>query len=126
MARAQPEAEPGIDAASLFKKLNFKPHSPAQAEYTYSRSRFNIPCCGRRWGKSIPSGHRVTFKSFVPDSYNWIVGPTYKLGEKEFRVVWQDYADLNLLRYCRKAYQVKQGDMRIKTPWGSVIEVVSA
>jgi len=68
----------------------------------------------------------MTFKSFVPDSYNWIVGPTYKLGEKEFRVVWADYKKLGLLKYCRKSYSPKQGDMRITTPWNSVVEVVSA
>lgn len=68
----------------------------------------------------------MTAKSFIPDSYNWIVGPTYKLGEKEFRVVWNDYKKLGLLPECRKRYDVKSGNMRIETPWGAVIEVVSA
>lgn len=85
-----------------------------------------MPCCGRRWGKSQAAGHRMTVKSFIPESYNWIIGPTYKLGEKEFRVVWHDYEKLGILKYCRKSYSPKQGDMRIKTPWGSVVEVVSA
>lgn len=123
---AVPQAEPGIDQKSLFAKLEWKPHSDAQRDYAYSNTRFNIPCCGRRWGKSQAAGHRMTYKSFVPESYNWIVGPTYKLGEKEFRVVYQDYQKLNLLKYCKKSYNVKQGDMRILTPWNSVIEVVSA
>lgn len=63
---------------------------------------------------------------FVPESYNWIVAPTYKLGEKEFRVIYKDFEKLEMLKYCRKAYSVKQGDMRIQTPWNSVLEVVSA
>lgn len=121
-----PSAEPGIDRDTLFDKLGFKPHSPAQREYCESEYRFNVPCCGRRWGKSLSAGRRVTYKSFIPDTYNWIVGPTYKLGEKEFRVVFSDYQKLGLLKYCKKAYSVKQGDMRIQTPWNSIVEVVSA
>jgi len=68
----------------------------------------------------------MTHKSFIPDSWHWIVGPTYKLGEKEFRVTFQDYQKLGLLKYCRKAYSVHQGTMYIVTPWNSHIEVVSA
>ena len=123
---AVPKAEPGIDMEALFKEVGFKPHSDLQWDICRSTARFTIPCCGRRWGKSLPSGHRMTFKSFVPESYNWIVGPTYSLGEKEFRVVYRDYEKLNLLKYCKKSYSVKQGDMRIETPWKSVIEVASA
>ena len=126
MAKAAPLAEPGINLKSLFKKLEFEPHSLAQWDYCSSTARFNTPCCGRRWGKSQAAGHRMTHKSFIPDSYNWIVGPTYKLGEKEFRVVYSDYRKLNLLKYCRASYSVQQGNMRIETPWHSIIEVVSA
>lgn len=121
-----PDAEPGISMEALFEKVGFTPHSPAQWDYCRSKTRFNIPCCGRRWGKSISAGHRMTYKAFIPDTYNWIIGPTYKLGEKEFRIVYKDFEKLDILRYCKKAYSVKQGDMRIKLPWGSNIEVVSA
>lgn len=106
--------------------VGFKPHSPEQHDYLYSNKRFNIPCCGRRWGKSQAAGHRMTFKMFAHDTYNWIVGPTYTLGEKEFRVVYRDFNTLGLLKYCKKSYNKKQGDMRIQTPWDSVLEVVSA
>jgi hypothetical protein len=94
--------------------------------YCESTNRFNVPCCGRRWGKTQATGHRLTFKSFVPDSYNWIVAPKYALGEKEFRVVFSDYQKLGLLQHCKKSYSIKQGDMRIQTPWNAVIQVVSA
>lgn len=126
MAQAAVAAEPGIDQKTLFEQIGFTPHSPGQWEYCSSTARFNVPCCGRRWGKSQAAGHRATYKLFVPDSYNWIVGPTYKLGEKEFRVVYDDFRKLGLLQHCRKSYSVKQGDMRIKTPWGSVLEVASS
>jgi len=68
----------------------------------------------------------MTYKSFIPDSINWIVGTTYRIGEKEFRVVWDDYMNLDILKYCKKAYSMHQGDMYIKTPWNSVVMVVSA
>lgn len=121
-----PEAEPGISPELYYEKVGFKAHSPGQREYLLSSTRFNIPCCGRRYGKSLPAGHRVGLKAFKPDSWNWIVGPTYKLGEKEFRVVWADYEKLGILKYCRKAYSPHQGDMYIVTPWNAHIEVVSA
>ncbi len=70
----------------------------------------------------------MTYKAFVPNSYNWIVGPTYKLGEKEFRVVWEDFKKLGILNHkeTRKQYSPNQGNMRIQLPWGAVVEVVSA
>jgi len=68
----------------------------------------------------------MTFKSFVPDSINWIIGTSYRIGEKEFRVTWGDYNELGILKYCKKAYSQHQGDMYIRTPWNSLILVVSA
>jgi hypothetical protein len=65
-------------------------------------------------------------KAFKTDTWNWIIGPTYKLGEKEFRVVWQDFQKLGILKYCKKGYSAHQGDMYIITPWNAHIEVVSA
>lgn len=123
---AVPPVDEGIDMDTLFEKLGFKPHSDGQWEYCRSNARFNVPCCGRRWGKSIATGRRMTHKSFRKDSYNWIIGPTYTLGEKEFRVLYNDYRKLGLLKYCRSSYSVKQGDMRLQTPWDAVIEVKSA
>jgi hypothetical protein len=68
----------------------------------------------------------MTVRAFVPNSINWIVGPNYRLGEKEFRVVYSDFQKLGIIEHCKRSYSVKQGDMRIQTPWGSVVEVVSA
>lgn len=126
MPAALSGAEPGIDAATLYEMLDFKAHSEGQSEYLMSETRFNIACCGRRWGKSQAAGHRMTYKSFVPDSWNWIVGTSYRIGEKEFRVLWDDYQELDLLKHCRKSYSMHQGDMYIHTPWNSHILVVSA
>lgn len=123
---ALPSVEPGIDDEALYKELDFTPHSPGQAEYLYSDARFNIPCCGRRYGKSKAAGRRMTRKMMVPDTYNWICCPSYRLGEKEFRVTWDDFGKLGLLKYCKKGYSLHQGDMYIDTPWNSHLLVVSA
>jgi len=72
-------------------------------------------------------GHDMTLKMFVPDAYYWVIGPTYKTGEKEFRVVYHDLVrKLKMGNKIRKSYNVKQGDMRIQMPWNTSLEVVSA
>jgi hypothetical protein len=64
---------------------------------------------------------------FVPDSINWVVGPDYGLGEKEFRVAYYDFNALGLLGRCSKSYNVKQGNMRLYfKDLNSLLEVKSA
>lgn len=93
----------------------------------YDDNRFRVACCGRRWGKSLWAGHEITVRMFIPDSMNWICGPNYKLGEKEFRVVFNDFKTLGLLDRCAKQYNVNQGHMRIYfKDLNSTLEVVSA
>src|SRR5580765_5323450 len=117
--------EAKIDKAVLFDKCDYRPHEK-QMEFHNSKARFRIPCCGRRFGKSQMVGHDTTHKMFVPDSYIWIVGPTYKTGEKEFRVVYNDIVRKLKVPKVKKSYNVKQGDMRIEMPWNTILEVVSA
>jgi len=119
--------EPGIDKATLFELIGYTPHSGGQRALHDSTARFRIPCCGRRWGKSQAAGHEITAALFKPNSRWWIVGPTYRLGEKEFRVVFDDIIrKLNLGKYVKKSYNPEQGSMRIEMPWNAVVEVVSA
>lgn len=119
--------EPGIDKWALFEKLGYAPHSQGQRDLHASPARFKIPCCGRRWGKSISAGMEFTANLFIPDTMWWIIGPTYKLGEKEFRVVYHNIINkLKLGKHCKHSYNVQQGNMRIEMPWNTVIEVQSA
>lgn len=120
------QSSPTISKGKLFQQLEYTPHSQGQAEIHTSTARFKVPCCGRRYGKSQAAGHEMTYWSFMPDSYFWIVGPTYALGEKEFRVVWNDYKKLGLLDRCDSQYNAKSGSMRIFTPWNTEIKVTSA
>lgn len=119
--------EPNINRDVLFEELKYQPHSDEQWEIHRCPARYRVPCCGRRWGKSTWAGHEMTYKMFVPDSVNWIVGPDYGLGEKEFRIVYYDFQRLGLLKYCNKSYNVKQGNMRIHfKELNSILEVKSA
>ena len=120
-------AEPNISREALFKKLEYEPHSDDQWEIHRCQSRYRAPCCGRRLVKSTWAGREMTLKMFVPESVNWIVGPDYGLGEKEFRIVYYDFQKLGLLKYCNKSYNVKQGNMRIHfKELNSILEVKSA
>jgi hypothetical protein len=81
---------PVLDKEAFFKKIGHVPHSRGQWEYHRSNARFRVPVCGRRYGKSTMAGRDLEPKCFEENRRYWIVGPTYDLGEKEFRVIWTD------------------------------------
>lgn len=118
-----------LDKWAVLNKIGYAPHSPAQRQYHDSTARFRVPCCGRRFGKSTMAGADRVFDMFKPNTLGWIVGPTYDLGEKEFRVMWDALiVKLGLGRDNRvkKAYNKRMGDMYIEMPWGARVEVRSA
>src|ERR1041384_7924939 len=78
-----------ISKEAFFAKIGYTPH-PKQWLYHQSATRFRVPCCGRRFGKSHMAARDREPELFVADKMFWIVGPTYDLGEKEFRVMWDD------------------------------------
>jgi hypothetical protein len=117
-----------IDKAKYFKSINYEPH-PEQIKFHNSKARFRIACCGRRFGKSTMAARDLEPYLFVPKTRYWIVGPTYDLGEKEFRVIWDDLMigkGLAKDKRIKKAYNKKQGDMYIEFPWQTRLEVRSA
>src|SRR3954470_14634022 len=114
--------------AAFFRKIKYDPH-PKQWLYHNSPARFRVPVCGRRFGKSTMAGRDVEPQLFVPKKRFWIVGPTYDLGEKEFRVIWDDLIirkQLGRDKRVKKAYNKRSGDMYIEFPWGTRLEVRSA
>lgn len=116
-----------IDKWKIFEKVGYKPHSSGQQTYHESEARFKTACCGRRYGKSQMEGHELSAKMFVQNSINWIVAPKYTLGEKEFRVVWNDFKLLGLLPRCKTHYNIDQGRMDIYFPeFDSLLQVKSA
>lgn len=116
-----------IDKWALFQKLGYTPHSEGQRRFHESDARFKTACCGRRYGKSQMEGHELTTKMFVKESINWIVAPKYVLGEKEFRIVWNDFKKLGLLSRCTTHYNIDQGRMDIYFPeFDSLLQVKSS
>lgn len=117
-----------VDKYALFKRINYDPFSE-QNLFHSSQARFRIPVCGRRFGKSLMAGRDLEPKLLLPNRRYWAVGPTYDLGEKEFRVVWDDLIvglQLGKDKRVKKAYNKNSGIMYIEFPWQTRFEVRSA
>lgn len=117
-----------IDKNAFFKKIDYVPHKE-QLHFHQSQARFRFPNCGRRFGKSLMTGRDMEPRLFLPNRTYWIVGPTYDLGEKEFRVIWNDLIvgqQLGKNAKVKKSYNKKQGNMYIEFPWNTRLEVRSA
>lgn len=117
-----------VDKRAVFKKVGYEPH-PLQWAFHDSEARFRVACCGRRFGKSTMAARDAEPFLFLPKKRFWIVGPTYDLGEKEFRVIWDDLIigqKLGRDKRIKKAYNKRTGDMYIEFPWQTRIEVRSA
>lgn len=117
-----------IDRQKFFDQIGYKPHRE-QMLYHNSRARFRIPVCGRRFGKSTMAGHDLEPKLLMADKMYWIIGPTYDLGEKEFRVIWDTFIvkmQMGRDKRFKKAYNKRSGNMFIQFPWNTRLEVRSA
>jgi hypothetical protein len=117
-----------VDKGKYFRLIKYKPHG-RQHLYHESNARFKVPVCGRRFGKSFMVGKDIQPTLMVPNKRVWIVGPTYDLAEKEFRVIWDDMiVKLGFGRHpkVKKAYNKKQGNMFIEFPWNTRVECRSA
>ena len=114
---------------AYFNAIGYTPHA-GQELFHKSAARFRLANCGRRFGKSKMSGTDAETRLLKPNNHQWIVGPTYDLGEKEFKVIWQDMiVKLGFGRspFVDKAYNKRQGNMFIHfKQWDSSIYVKSA
>lgn len=116
-----------FDKLALFSAVGYIPHPGGQEEFHNSLARFRVPICGWRWGKSIAAAMEVLHLLIQPNRNIWIVGPTYDLGEKEFRYVYDFYKNKLKLPFAQgSTYRPAQGKMRINTPLNSFCEVKSA
>lgn len=128
------EASLAIDKNKFFERVKYRPHSRAQWTYHQSKARFRVAVCGRRFGKSKMAGVDECTRLIMPRDHgnkylSWIVGPTYDLGEKEFRVIWDTLIinqKLGMDKSVKRAYNKKQGVMFIEFPWNTRVEVRSA
>lgn len=108
-----------------FKKIQYEPHE-GQVKFHNSNAQFRVVCAGTRWGKSLSAGREAECSLLLPDIRVWIVGPTYGLGEKEFRYIHDDMVIKAGLTTKERTYNVKTGSMSLRFPWGSMVEVKSA
>ncbi|HNV18277.1 MAG TPA: terminase large subunit [Rectinema sp.] len=115
--------------SAYFRTIGYDPH-PAQKSYHDSLARFRMANCGRRFGKTTMAAKDIQPKLLQPEKLFWIVGPTYDLAEKEFRVIWQDMIvklRLGENPNVKKNYNKRQGDMYIHfKDRNTVLEVKSA
>ena len=117
-----------IDKRLFFKKVGYEPH-PKQWLFHDSTARFRVPVCGRRFGKSRMSSMDEAPGLMMPNRRGWIVGPTYDLAEKEFRVLWDLFIiqlEFGRNKKVKKAYNKRSGDMYIEFPWRTRVECRSA
>jgi hypothetical protein len=118
-----------VSWSAYAKTVGYRPHAE-QANYHRSKARFKVPVCGRRFGKSTMAARDLGPKLIDRSGgYYWIVGPTYDLAEKEFRILWNDLmVGRKLLedKRVKRAYNKKQGEMFIEFPWGTRVECRSA
>ena len=124
-----------IDLRKLVERLHLKTTKGEEMRLYESQwavlssvARIVVVAGNSRWGKSLLAGILGTAYMHIPDARVWIVAPNYPLGEKEFRYIYT-FMNENLgLResIVSQHYDVRSGNMDIKTAIGSVLEVKSA
>lgn len=115
----------------LFDKFDYEPNS-AQSDVHHSKARFRIPIAGTRGGKSRLAGEEAVVYLFAGATRVWIVGQNYGLTEKEFRYVDERMTSQEVYDIMggsspieKRVYNESQGNMEIRTKWGSWIKCVS-
>jgi len=72
-----------------FKIVDYTPHE-GQRRFHESLARFKVMIAGSRYGKSLAAAREVMPWLLIENSRGWIVGPSYRLAEKEFRYLAAD------------------------------------
>lgn len=116
---------PGISKWGWFNQIGYKPH-PGQEPFHKSMARFKILYAGARFGKSCAAAREVEPLILTPNTNGWIVGPTYELGEKEFRYIYDDLITKLNMPVTECSYNIRQGNFIIRFPWNSFVTVKSA
>jgi hypothetical protein len=111
----------------FFDSIGYEPHT-GQRDVHFTRARFKVLRCGRRWGKTFVGAHEAEPNMFVPcpitgePQIGWIIGPNYVDAEKEFRIVYdtmrQMGIDKDAIRFVNNS---DSGAMHIKTSWGAEV-----
>jgi hypothetical protein len=114
----------------LFDVFGYEPHAP-QCEFHESTARNRFICAGTRGGKSRAAGEELAAYLMAGATQIWIVGNSYADTAKEFDYVYermisqelQDMLGFSPLENC--IYNESQGNMYMRTKWGSWIKCIS-
>ena len=71
------------------EKLHFPPNGDYNQE-NLDGVRFTVACCGRRFGKSHATAKELETYLTQPNKIVWVVGPSYNISEKIFRIIYHD------------------------------------
>ena len=83
-------------------KLQLTALHPAQLQVTQGAKRFNVVCCGRRWGKTQYAKSEILRAAAIPNQLVWYVAPTYRMAKQ---IMWRD-----LMATIPRAYIVKSNE----------------
>lgn len=108
---------------AMYWQLDYVP-SPGQEEFHRSTCRVKVACAGARFGKSWMAARDLLPVVLSPGTNTWILGPTYDLAEKEWRVLVDDLATLGVLPLAQQKQLGKPG--YIEFPWGARVWTKSA
>jgi len=115
---------------AIFEKLGYKIHHPEVDRFHRSNCKVKVARAPSRSGKSYSSAHDLLPTCLVPNTRTWIVGESYHLAEKEFRVVEQQLVlnrdKLGLPKPIKHLSNPGSGQLFIKWPWGAILEGKSA
>ena len=115
---------------ALFNLFGYEPSLP-QADFHGAMCRFRFLCAGTRFGKSRAAGEEIVVYLCAGATQNWIVGQHYALCAKEFDYVYnrmiseelQGFLGFNPIESA--VYNESQGNMYIRTKWGSWVKCLS-
>lgn len=116
-----------LTKSGYFDAIDYVPHG-GQRDVHFTRARFKVLRCGRRWGKTMFGAHEAEPNIFVPcpmtrqPQVGWIIGPNYIDAEKEFRIVYDTMrklgVDKDAIRFVNNS---DSGALHIKTSWGAEV-----
>lgn len=130
---AAPRTALALDQWELFRQVGFVAHAGQRTILNDSR-RFQTVSCGRRFGKSEMGGHKLLPEALLTYSMAdhlreirkrrefWIVGPNYTDAEKEFRVLWNQLAKMEVPFDRGSGNNPLNGYMHISL-WGGAFQV---
>jgi hypothetical protein len=111
--------------ADVFAAIGYSPH-PAQQAFHDCHKRFRVLTAGSRFGKSLAAAHDVLPFLLRANTRGWIVGPSYRLADMEFRYLLAAIKKLGIEDECKIKHGGYTGPSSIVTAWGAEAHTLTA